>query len=96
MISGGSDRQNAYEYGSYGGLVMGALTTAFFAAAMTEPRPLTYGRLLTAVKANVHNISRGRCTLPKNVSKVNNYSSVQAPQLSSSYQFDITRRNFTL
>uniref|UniRef100_A0ACD5Y9U8 Uncharacterized protein n=1 Tax=Avena sativa TaxID=4498 RepID=A0ACD5Y9U8_AVESA len=96
LISGGSDRQDAYEYGSYGGLVLGALTTAIFAAAMTEPRPLTYGRLLAAVKVNVHDIRGGRGRMPTDVTMVNNYSGVLAPQMPSSDQFDINRTNFTL
>ncbi|TVU46781.1 hypothetical protein EJB05_06342 [Eragrostis curvula] len=78
---------------------VGAMTHSFIKAVECEPRGVTYGRLLTAMKSIMIN-SGGNCNLQGPIGmpirKIANFSGVQEPTLSSSEMFDIYRKAFVL
>ncbi|RLN39703.1 metacaspase-1-like [Panicum miliaceum] len=92
LISGYSDGKSKFS-------VVGAMTHSFIKAVDCEPCGVTYGRLLTSMKAIMTN-GGGSCNLQgpigAPVRKVANFSGVQEPNLSSSEMFDIYRKPFAL
>lgn len=79
---------------------MGAMTHSFITAVEREPQGVTYGRLLTSMKAIMTN--SGGCAVQGPIGagvaarKVANFSGVEEPNLSSSEKFDIYRKAFVL
>jgi hypothetical protein len=82
MISGCTDHQFSNEDSNNFGLQTGHLTSAFHATVMNKPhtRPFTYASLFKAMKTMVEEESEGE----------------QTPQMSSSFEFDINQKHFTL
>ncbi|KAK8562750.1 hypothetical protein V6N13_018686 [Hibiscus sabdariffa] len=76
----------------------GAMTFSFIQAVENEP-DLTYGRLLIAIRNTIREVNarlRKKGTIKTLVNKVLQKSTVQEPQLSSSYPFDIYKKRFLL
>uniref|UniRef100_A0ACD5XEK0 Uncharacterized protein n=1 Tax=Avena sativa TaxID=4498 RepID=A0ACD5XEK0_AVESA len=82
MISGCTDHQFSNQDSNNFGLQTGHLTSAFHATVMNKPhtRPFTYASLFKAMKTMVEEESEGE----------------QTPQMSSSFEFDINQKHFTL
>ncbi|KAE8668266.1 hypothetical protein F3Y22_tig00112343pilonHSYRG00045 [Hibiscus syriacus] len=76
----------------------GAMTFCFIQAVENEP-DLTYGRLLIAIRKAILQVKaclRKTGTIKNLVNKVLQKSSIQEPQLSSSYPFNIYSKRFLL
>ncbi|WVZ57157.1 hypothetical protein U9M48_007577 [Paspalum notatum var. saurae] len=100
LIAGYSDGKSKISATPEAYASVGAMTHSFIKAVECEPRGVTYGRLITSMKAIMTN-SGGRCSLQgpvagAPVSKVANFSGVQEPNLSSSVLFDINCKPFAL
>ncbi|KAJ1296820.1 hypothetical protein BS78_01G331900 [Paspalum vaginatum] len=99
LIAGYSDGRSKISATPEAYASVGAMTHSFIKAVECEPRGVTYGRLLTSMKAIMTN-GGGRCSLQgpvgAPVSKVANFSGVQEPNLSSSEMFDINCKPFVL
>ncbi|KAL6648036.1 hypothetical protein ACP70R_012260 [Stipagrostis hirtigluma subsp. patula] len=99
LISGYSDGKSKFSVLPDAYASVGAMTHSFMKAVECEPRGVTYGRLLTSMKAIMANSGVGG-NLPgpfgAPIRKVANFSGVQEPTLSSSEMFDIYRKAFVL
>jgi hypothetical protein len=99
LISGYSDGKSKFSMTPEAYASVGAMTHSFIKAVECEPCGVTYGRLLTSMKAIMTN-GGGSCNLQGPVGapvrKVANFSGVQEPNLSSSEMFDIYRKPFAL
>nr|CAB3500620.1 unnamed protein product [Digitaria exilis] len=99
LFSGYSDGKSKFSVTPEAYASVGAMTHSFIKAVESEPCGVTYGRLLTSMKAIMTN-GGGSCNLQgpigAPVSKIANFSGVQEPNLSSSEMFDIHRRSFAL
>ncbi|RCV44516.1 hypothetical protein SETIT_9G379900v2 [Setaria italica] len=99
LFSGYSDGKSKFSVTPEAFASVGAMTHSFVKAVECEPRGVTYGRLLSSMKAIMTN-GDGSCNLQvpigAPVSKVANFSGVQEPNLSSSEMFDIYRKPFVL
>ncbi|WVZ57148.1 hypothetical protein U9M48_007572 [Paspalum notatum var. saurae] len=100
LIAGYSDGKSKITATPEAYASVGAMTHSFIKAVECEPRGVTYGRLLSSMKAIMTN-GGGRCSLQGTVagapvSKVANFSGVQEPNLSSSEMFDINCKPFVL
>ncbi|KAK3151795.1 hypothetical protein QOZ80_3AG0250640 [Eleusine coracana subsp. coracana] len=99
LISGYSDGKSNISMTPDSYASVGAMTHSFIKAVECEPHGVTYGRLLTAMKAIMLN-SGGNCNLQGPIGmpirKIANFSGVQEPTLSSSEMFDIYRKPFVM
>lgn len=79
--------------------VVGAMTHSFVRTLECQPRGVTYGHLLSSMRAIMKNRGGG-CDLQGAIGApirtVANFSGVQEPNLSSSETFDIYRKQFVL
>ncbi|KAL6878255.1 hypothetical protein ACP4OV_012425 [Aristida adscensionis] len=98
LISGYSDGKSKLSVMPDAFASVGAMTHSFIRVVECEPRGVTYGRLLTSMKAIMR--EGGACNLQGPIGapirKVTNFSGVQEPTLSSSEMFDIYRKAFVL
>jgi hypothetical protein len=99
LISGFSDGKSQFSMMPEAYASVGAMTHSFVKAVECEPPGVTYGRLLTAMKAIMLN-SGGNCNMQGPIGapirKIANFSGVQEPTLSCSEMFDIYRKPFVL
>ncbi|XP_062211448.1 metacaspase-1-like [Phragmites australis] len=99
LISGYSDGKSKYIVLPEAYASVGAMTHSFIKAVECEPRGITYGRLLTSMRAIMRN-GGGNCNLQgpdgAPIRKVANFSGVQEPTLTSSEMFHIHREAFDL
>ncbi|PWZ53266.1 Metacaspase-1 [Zea mays] len=99
LISGYSDGKSKFSMTPEACATVGAMTHSFIKAVECEPQGVTYGRLLTSMKAIMTNAGgcnqqlQGACAPAR---KVVNFSGVQEPNLSCSEMFDVYRKPFAL
>lgn len=79
--------------------VVGAMTHSFIRTLECQPRGVTYGHLLSSMRAIMKNRGGGcdmQGAIGAPIRTVANFSGVQEPNLSSSETFDIYRKQFVL
>ncbi|XP_066387742.1 metacaspase-1-like [Miscanthus floridulus] len=101
LISGYSDGKTKFSVTPEACATVGAMTHSFIKAVECEPQGVTYGRLLTSMKAIMTNAGgcnqmQGPIGAGAPASKVANFSGVQEPNLSCSEMFDVYRKPFAL